>query len=143
MYQPTLSIFNFLNFQRRILGVRGENPPKRQRPHLLQATQSHEGHRGLAMKTLDVEELIAHVSTSICIHMRETTTTNCTCKMCCFKTYSFISKLRDTILCRIGSSIDTVEIGGFMPLLLEQYEYIYIYQPFPSPLGGRVTSSSN
>ena len=57
MRQPTVSIFNFLIFSRRILGVRGENPPKR--PHLLQATQSHEGHRGLAMKTLDVGELIA------------------------------------------------------------------------------------
>ena len=121
--QPTLSIFNFLIFSEGFWVWEVKPPP--QRPHLLQATQSHEGHRGLAMKMLDVGELIAHVSTSICIHMWKTTTTNCTWKICCFKTYSFISKLRDKILCRIGSSIDTVYFFSAATSWA-----IWVYQPF-------------
>lgn len=144
--QPTLSIFNFLNFQRRILGVRGENPPKRQRPHLLQAAQSHQGHRGLAMKTL-VGELIAcqmciyGLSKAMILEKQPQQTAPVTCVVskrisshawcllaCMYSMSLIISKNRMAFLTKQKTTTMAwyfnVQNHGYMPLLLEQYEYI-------------------
>ena len=144
--QPTLSIFNiFWIFSEGFWVWEVKTPPKR--PHLLQATQSHEGHRGLAMKTLDVGELIAcqmciyGLSKGMILEKQPQQTAPVTCVVskrisshawcllaCMYSMSLIISKNRMAFLTKQKTTTMAwhfnVQNHGYMPLLLEQYEYI-------------------